>query len=126
MAVIWPSARSTNHRYSLAAMATDAAPSPSVGDPGIRVRDELLHVRREFPGEHVGQGEVLEHRAQAGPDGDPDLLEILGGPGVAGRLRPEAPHLGQRAVQGADHVGDGDEPRVASEPVAALGAPLTG
>src|ERR1700735_5503224 len=86
---------------------TSSSSASSVGDPGIRVRDELLHVRRKLPREHVGQRDLLEHRAQAGPDGDPDLLEVLGGAEVAGGLGAVTPDFGQGPVEGADHVGDG-------------------
>ena len=83
-------------------------------------------MRGQLPRNHVGQGDLLQHRAQAGADGDPDLLEVLGGAVVTGGLGTVATHLGQRAVQRADHVGDGDGVGVAGEPVTALGAPLAG
>ncbi len=64
-----------------------------------------------LPRDDIGQGDLLQDRAQAGSHGDPHLLEVLGRAVVVGRLGAEAPHLGQRPVEGADHVGHGDRRR---------------
>ncbi len=88
--------------------------------------DQLLDVRGQVAGDHVGQGDLLEHQAQTGADSDPDLLEVLGGPVVVGGLGPEAAHLGERTVEGTDDVGDGDGVGVSGQAVAALGASLAG
>ena len=59
-------------------------------------------------GGDVGQRDVLDDAAQARAHGDPDALQRLGGAGVGDVLRALAAHRGQRALDGADDVGDGD------------------
>ena len=68
----------------------------------------LRTFRGILPGDDVGQGDLLEHVAQAGPDGDPDELQMLGGALVDGRFGTLPADLGERAVNRADDVGDGD------------------
>ena len=58
------------------------------------------------PGREVGERDVLDDRAQAGAHGDPDLLQGLGGAGVLDVLGRLAADAGQRALDGADDVGE--------------------
>ena len=77
---------------------------------------------RHLAGDEVGEGDVLEHRAQAGADGDPDLLQVLGVAVVLDRLRRGRLHVGDRALDGADDIGDRHLLGRPGQPVAALGA----
>ena len=64
-----------------------------------------ISVRQVAAGE-VGERDVLDDRAHAGADGDPDVLQVLGGAGVLDVLRRLAADAGQRALDGADDVGE--------------------
>ena len=79
---------------------------PGAGDPGVGRGDQLLDDGRQLAGDEVGEGDVLEHGAEAGADGDPDLLQVLGVAAVLDRLRRGRLHVGDRALDGADDVGD--------------------
>ena len=70
----------------------------------------------------LGEGGVLEHRAQRRADRDPDVAQALGRPGVVELLGRVLVDVGERPLDRADHVGDRDLGGVAGEPVAALGA----
>ena len=78
--------------------------------------------RRQVAGDEVGEGDVLEHGAEAGADGDPDLLQVLGVAVVLDRLGRGRLDVGDRALDGADDVGDGHLVGRLGQPVAALGA----
>ena len=91
---------------------------------GVAVRS-VTDVRQVAAGD-VGQGHVVEDPAQRRPRGDPDVLQVLGGPAVVRLLGAVAPDVGQWAVQCADDVGDGDLRRRTGQPVAALGTALAG
>ena len=77
-------------------------------------------VRRQLVGDDVGQRHALEHGADIGAERDPDLRERLRRSGVDELVRALAAHAGQRAVNGADHVGDGDLTGKAAQPVSAV------
>ena len=98
----------------------------SVRLPGVGVGGQPLHPLGQLPRDHLRQGRRLEHLAQAGPHGHPDLLQVHGGALVLGRLGSKASDLRQRAVQGPDHLGQADLLGSSGEPVAALGAALAG
>ena len=65
---------------------------------------------------------MLEHGAQAGADGDPDLLQVLGVAAVLDRLRRRRLDVGDRALDRAHDVGDRHLVGGPGQPVAALGA----
>ena len=56
--------------------------------------------------------------------GDPDVAQRLGHARVLDLLGPLAAHVRDRALDGADHVGQRDLGRGLRQPVAAVGAPL--
>src|ERR1019366_4328145 len=96
----------------------------SVRQPGVRIGGQLLHRLGELPRDDVGNGHLLEYRAQAGPHRHPDVLEVLGRPLVAGHLRAQSAHLGQRSVEGPDDVGHRDVGGRARQTVATVGTTL--
>ena len=69
---------------------------------------------------------LLEHPAHTGAELDPDVLERGCRPGVGHVLRPAAADAGDRALHGADDVGEADLRRRPAEPVAAVGAAPAG
>ena len=93
-----------------------------------RARPGRARARRRLAGHaaggEVGQRHVLDHGTQAGPHGDPDVLQRRRRAGVGDVLRRLAAHGRQRALDGADDVGDADLRGGLGEPVAALGAAL--
>ena len=96
----------------------------SAPDPRLRVVPQPLDLRRQLARREVGERDVLDHRAHAGADRDPDVLQVLGGAGVLDVLRRLAADAGQRALDGADDVGERDVLGRLGEPVAAVGAAL--
>ena len=67
---------------------------------------------------------MLDDAAHGGADGDPDVLEVLGGARVLDVLGRLAAHRRQRPLDGADDVGQGDLLGRLGEPVAAVRAAL--
>ena len=59
-----------------------------------------------LPETRSARRDLLEHRAQAGADGDPDLAQVLGVAAVLDRLRGSRLNVGDRALDRADDVGD--------------------
>ena len=96
----------------------------SAPDPRLGVVPEALDLRRQVAGGEVGERDVLDDAAHAGADGDPDVLQVLGGAEVLDVLGRLAADAGQRALDGADDVGEGDLLGRLGEPVAAVGAAL--
>ena len=64
-----------------------------------------------------------EHGAEARAHRDPDVPQPLRVAGVLDLLAPHAADVRQRAVDGANDVGQADLPGGPGEPVAAVGAP---
>src|SRR5215218_991105 len=89
--------------------------------PGFGVAGELRDGRGELSFDDIGEGYGLEDGAQVGADGDPDLLQVLGGALVLHSLGPLAPDVGERSFDGADNGGERDLLSRQSEPVAARG-----
>ena len=90
--------------------------------PRLRVIGQRVDIGRQRAGREVRERDVLDDRAQVVAQRDPDALQRLGRAAVAHALRPLAAHRGERAVDGADHVGDGDLRRRPVELVPALRA----
>ena len=67
---------------------------------------------------------MLENAAQARAHCDPHVPQRFGAPRVFDLLGADAAHVRERAVDGANHVGDRDLCRRPGEPVAALCAAL--
>src|SRR5688500_17034783 len=67
------------------------------GDPGVWVVGELANRLRELAVCEVGEGDLLEDRAQVGPHRDPHLPQALCVPGIAGGLRRGVLDVRQRA-----------------------------
>jgi len=95
-----------------------AAPGPA------RFAGSLLQLDFAEAGHHVGQCHFVEHAAKVRAQGHPDRLQGLRRAGVVERLRRLAAHAGERALDGADHIRDGDLGGRALEPVAAVGPAL--
>src|SRR6188768_3303937 len=74
-------------------------------DPGVLGGGELADYVRQFAGDEVGEGDLLEHVAEAGADGDPDFLQVLGVAAVLDVLRRGRLHVGDRTLDGADNLG---------------------
>ena len=81
-----------------------------------------MTVARQLAGDEVGEGDLLEHGAQAGADGDPDLLQVLGVAAVLDRLGRRRLDVGDRALDGADDRRRRHLVGRLGQPVAALGA----
>jgi hypothetical protein len=79
-----------------------AAPYPSV-----RLGHELRHSGREVTLYDVFDGDVLQYGPQTGPDRNPGLLQVLCRTLVGRRLRAQPAHLGQRPLEGPDHISQG-------------------
>lgn len=79
---------------------------------------------REPASRNVGDGDVLENLAQRRPHRDPDRLQMLRGAGVGHVLRTLSPHLGQRALDGAEDIGKRDVSAITSEAIATTAPPL--
>src|SRR5919204_1402010 len=94
------------------------------GVPGVRVRRQSAHLLGQLPRGEIGEAHVLEHRPQVGSDRDPDLAQALGGAWVVGRLGRRVLDVGQRALDGPDHVRQGDLLGGGPPPIAAAGAAL--
>ena len=91
-------------------------------DPGVLRGREVADHARQLAGDEVGEGDLLEHGAEAGADGDPDLLKVLGVAAVLDVLGRGRLDVGDRALDGADDLGDRHLVGGPGEPVAALGA----
>ena len=74
------------------------------------------------PADQIGERDVSPTRPQVGPDRDPDVAQVLGRARVVGGFRGRVLNVGERALHGPDHVGEGDLLRLAGEPVASPGA----
>lgn len=92
--------------------------------PGVGICGEAGHLSREATGDDVVERNVLEHEAEAGTHGHPDVLEVGGRAAVGRRLGPVSPNLCQGAVEGPDDLGEGDALWWPGEPEPAFGAPL--
>ena len=92
--------------------------------PGVGVLGQLGHRAGQTPGHDVFEVDPLEHVAEAGPDRHPDVLEVLGGAVVVGRLGAKPADLGQGAVEGPHDIGHADLLGRSGQAVAALGAAL--
>ena len=97
-----PTARAPTRRSS----APEPAPLPR--DPGFGVVREPLDLGRQVAGQEVGQRDLLRHRRAGGAHGDPDPLQRLRGAAVLDALGPLAADGGERSLDGADDVRDGD------------------
>src|SRR5436305_8030254 len=80
------------------------------------------HLGWEHAGDDVGEGDVFEHVADAGPQRHPHLAQRGGAAGELERVGAGAGDVGEWAVDGADDVGDGDGVGWPGEPETALGA----
>src|SRR3978361_1517770 len=99
-------------------MKSGKSPSVDLGLPGIRVgsvrlpgvvvEGEALDLGGQGTGGEAVEGDLLEAPPQAAASRDPDALEHLGRGVVADCLGAEAVDADQGAVDGPDHVGDGD------------------
>ena len=65
---------------------------------------------------------MFEHVAEARPQRDPHLGQLLGRAAVRKLVGPDALHRGERAFDRPQHVGHGDLVRGPGELVAAVGA----
>jgi hypothetical protein len=92
--------------------------------PRFGVAGELDDLVGELAVDEVGQGYGFENGPHAGADGDPDVLEVLGGAGVLDGLGPLAADVGEGSLDGADDACEPDLIRRQREPVAARGAAL--
>src|SRR5262245_52730829 len=86
--------------------------------------DELPDRVRELVSRHIGERDLVEHGPKARPHGEPDLLQGLRRPLVRDVVGPKPADVGERALDRADHLGEGDLVRRPREPVAAVGAAL--
>ena len=113
-----PTDRGAGRLTPVATISLGPVLAPGVGRRG-RARSTTA---RQFAGDEVGEGDLLEHRAQAGPDRDPDFLQVLGVAAVLDRLGRGRLDVGDRALDGADDLGDRHLVGRPGQPVAALGA----
>src|SRR5690606_33374098 len=90
--------------------------------PGPRIGGELADELGQAVAGDLGDGDVLQHRADIRPQRDPHALQRLGRARVAHVLRPLPADRGQRALDRADHVGHGDLGGGPGQPIAAVGA----
>jgi hypothetical protein len=70
----------------------------------------------------VGQRRLLEHAAQRGAHGHPDLAQLLGRAAVLEQVRAGAGDVRERAVNGADDIGQRDVGGPARQQVTAVDA----
>jgi hypothetical protein len=77
-------------------------------------------VLRQLLVRDVGERRLLEHASQRRADRDPDLAQGLGRAVVLERVRLGARQVRERAVDGADDVGQRDLVRRAAQQVAAV------
>ena len=117
------------HRVACAATARRRRRRPAAQrrqrrDPGLGVLGQAATSGGRRPAATSASVTCLDDAAQARAHRDPDLLQRLGGAGVVDVLGRPAADRGQRALDGADDVGDGDLARRAREPIAAVGAAL--
>ncbi len=91
--------------FDLVPVPVEAERSAS-GRPRRPGGGQLADHARQLAGDEVGEGDLLEHGAEAGADRDPDLLQVLGVAAVFDRLRRGRLHVGDRALDGADDLGD--------------------
>lgn len=73
-------------------------------NPGLRVAREVVNDLRKVPLDEVGEGYVLQDGPEVCPDGDPHLPQVLGRASVLDKLRPLAPDVRERALDGADDL----------------------
>ena len=74
-------------RARLAAVGRTGPVDSSAGPRRPRRPTQLAHVRGQLAGDDVGQRDVLEHAAQRGAHGDPDVAHRLGDAREVERLR---------------------------------------
>ena len=94
--------------------------------PRIRVGREGADALRELAARQIGERDVLQHTAQAGPNGDPDVAQRLRAPLVDHLLRADAADVRERPVNRADHVREAHLGGGSCKPVAAVGAAPAG
>src|SRR5215211_1914422 len=92
--------------------------------PGVRVLDQAPDGLRQPVLADIRQGDLLEDGAQIRAHRDPDVAQALGRAGVLGVLGSPILDVRERALDSADHVGDGDVVRRTREPVSAAGPAL--
>src|SRR5215211_1183004 len=90
--------------------------------PRLGIAGELCDGGGQLSVDDIGECYGLEDGAQVGADGDPDLLQVLGGALVLYRFGPLSPDVCERSFDGADDGGERDLLRRQREPVAARGA----
>src|SRR5919199_2524311 len=88
--------------------ASEAAGGPSPLRPHLRVRQQRLEPPRQLLRADVGEGDALEHRAQVGPDGDPDVAQPLRRALVVELLGRRLVDVRQGPLDRPDDIGDGD------------------
>src|ERR1700722_13932648 len=109
------------HPTSLRAGQRLASLSRLPGLLGLGQRHDLLG---ELACRNVGDGYLLEHFAQVGAQGDPDLLQLLGRADVLDLLRALAADADERALDRADDLSEAALVGRLREPIPTLGATL--
>ncbi len=72
----------------------------------------------------MGKGDLLEYFPEVGSHGDPDILQVGGGPVVDERLRSKAAYLSERTIEGPHDVGNGNLVGRPGQAIAAVVAPM--
>src|SRR5689334_17777856 len=80
--------------------------NPSAGLPGVGPGGQLADVRRHPAADQLGQAHLVDHLADRGAYGDPEVGQVLRRPRILGLLRAQAPDPREWTVHSPQNLTD--------------------